>query len=98
MGSIGPALTVIGYIVLFIIKGWVAGAPQRQQEARDEQIAQGRRDLADGSTDAIGVRIDTAAAGSTVGQHDTGDLLQQFGREEGVVILPDRTGGDGQAA
>lgn len=76
MGSIGPIITIIGSILLVLIKAWQDGAPARDKETRDEEIQKGRRDIADGNVAAVSVRIDEATrgvAGVGAGASEGGD-------------------------
>ena len=97
-------ITIIGPIILALLHMWQQSQPARTQEEKDNATMQGRNDIAIGNAAAVTERIDRVltvqadtAPGSPTGEHDTGDLLQQFAREEGVEILPDRAGSAGEA-
>jgi hypothetical protein len=46
-------------IVLLVLKGYYARDPARKEEQRNEEIQQGRADIAAGNADAVSVRIDS---------------------------------------
>ena len=59
MGSLGPILTIIGSIILILLKTWQDGSPDRSEEKRDAEIQQGRTDIASGDVAAVSIRIDS---------------------------------------
>jgi sortase (surface protein transpeptidase) len=75
--SILSVITIIGSIVLILLKSWQDGIPARAQEERNEEIQKGRADIANGNAAAVSVRIDSvqpvqssAGAGSAAGVGD----------------------------
>jgi hypothetical protein len=103
--SVLSAITIIGSILLVFLQAWQGGAPKRKEEEREAEIQAGRQAIAGGDVGAVNQRLDrvltvqeTGASGGAAGEHDPSGLLLQFAREEGVEVLPDRTGGASQTS
>jgi len=54
----GAAVAAVFGLLLYILKRYDTGQPKRDQEARHDQIQQGRKDIAAGDVAAVSDRID----------------------------------------
>lgn len=87
----GTAIAAIIGIIALMLKQYYAGAPKRVEEQRDDEIQQGRRDIADGDIDAVNERVDRllpSEDGSPPGEHHPIDLLIRVSNSTGARILP----------
>lgn len=75
-------ISALAGLLLYILKRYDAGKPQRDIEARHDDIQQGRKDIADGNVAAINERVDRLLAGDTErkpsGEVTTGRLSAVF--------------------
>lgn len=46
-------------IAALVLKAWLEKAPKREQEKRNDEIQEGRQDIATGNADAVSARIDS---------------------------------------
>ena len=51
-------MSALAGLLLYILKRYDTGQPKRDQEARHDQIQQGRKDIADGDAAAVSDRVD----------------------------------------
>lgn len=58
----GAAVTALVTLFITLVKWWQSRQPARNQEARHDEIQQGRADIADGDVDAVSARIDRLLA------------------------------------
>jgi len=58
MNSILAAVTIIGSVLLALLKAWEDGAPRRKEDAREAEIQDGRAAIAGGDVGAVSQRID----------------------------------------
>jgi hypothetical protein len=61
----GAIITGLLSIASLLLKMYMDRTPQRTQEERDEEINQGRLDIANGDTAAVGARIDSVSEAAT---------------------------------
>lgn len=100
MDSIGPILTVIGSIILVLLKAWQDGKPGRDKENRNEEIQRGRQAITGGDVAAVEQRIDRvpARASGTAARlgsdEDTQRRLAALTGGGGVADLRQRPGED----
>ena len=73
MESIGPLLTIIGSVILVLLKAWQDGNPARLQEVSNEKRQQGRQDINNGNVSAVESRIDSVLTVSA-GTADSGSV------------------------
>lgn len=94
-----PVISAVLSLVGILLKMWVDGAPQRAQEAQDEDTQRERADIAAANhgdaaaVTCINERIDRLSApdpdtSDPVGQHGAGDLLGELRNLTGASILP----------
>ena len=87
----GAAIAAAIGIIALVLKQYYAGAPNRMEEERDEDIQQGRRDIADGDVDAVNERIDRLLPSEDSGparEHNPIDLTFRVSNSTGARILP----------
>lgn len=65
-------------LLLYVLKRYDAKQPQRDQEANNERLQQGRRDIADGNAAAVSDRIDRLL---TQSNHSTGQPSREVTAE-----------------
>jgi hypothetical protein len=74
-------LSILAYLIPFVLEAWKANSPERKLEAANAAIQQGRTDLESGNTDAVVARIDSVCAGlssSTTGQQSAEDIARRI--------------------
>jgi hypothetical protein len=58
-------ISALAGLLLYVLQRYDAGKPQRDIEARHDEIQQGRKDIADGNIAAVNERVDRLLAGDT---------------------------------
>lgn len=87
----GAAIAATIGIIALVLKQYYAGAPERVEEKRDEEIQQGRTDIADGDIDAVNERIDRLLGsedGGPTREHHPIDITFRVSNSTGARILP----------
>lgn len=74
-------LSILAYLVPFILEAWTASRPAAKKEAQDEVVQKGREDIVLGDVAAVNARVDgllsggglltegAAGSGGAPGQH-----------------------------
>jgi len=93
----GAAIAAVFGVLLWMLKEWQAGNPERQKEKRDDEIQQGRTDIATGNAPAVSDRIDRLLAsgpGDIAGQSSGPVTVERIRAMAGMADSGRSTGPD----
>jgi hypothetical protein len=67
-------ISALAGLLLYVLKRYDAGKPQRDIEARHDEIQQGRKDIADGNVAAVNERVDRLLSGDADERKPSGEV------------------------